>query len=110
MKQERETKPRCDVDVFSSPGPSCLCEQMARPERSHLEEHYADLSGKGFFAGLIDYMVSPTEPDAPTLLLLVKIRNAAVRSSFLQWKELAAAPFSLAAWPRCRMLVSMSWT
>lgn len=32
--------------------------QMARPERSHLEAHYADLSGKGFFAGLIDYMVS----------------------------------------------------
>jgi len=31
---------------------------MARPERSHLEEHYADLAGKGFFAGLIDYMVS----------------------------------------------------
>lgn len=31
---------------------------MARPERSHLEAHYADLSSKGFFAGLIDYMVS----------------------------------------------------
>ena len=31
---------------------------MARPERSHLEAHYADLSGRGFFAGLIDYMVS----------------------------------------------------
>lgn len=33
---------------------------MARPERSHLEAHYADLSSKGFFAGLIDYMVSKT--------------------------------------------------
>lgn len=31
---------------------------MARPERSHLEEHYADLSGRSFFPGLIDYMVS----------------------------------------------------
>lgn len=31
---------------------------MARPERSHLEEHYADLAGRSFFAGLIDYMVS----------------------------------------------------
>lgn len=31
---------------------------MARPERSHLEAHYADLSSKGFFAGLIDYMVT----------------------------------------------------
>lgn len=31
---------------------------MARPERSHLEEHYADLKDKKFFPGLIEYMVS----------------------------------------------------
>lgn len=31
--------------------------QMARPERSHLENHYADLAGRSFFPGLIDYMV-----------------------------------------------------
>lgn len=37
---------------------------MARPERSHLEAHYADLSSKGFFAGLIDYMVSRRSYDS----------------------------------------------
>jgi nucleoside diphosphate kinase len=29
----------------------------AVPSREHLEKHYADLSSRGFFAGLIDYMV-----------------------------------------------------
>lgn len=28
------------------------------PPREFMEKHYADLSSKGFFAGLINYMVS----------------------------------------------------
>eukprot|EP00178_Gracilaria_changii_P002779 TRINITY_DN14065_c0_g1_i1.p1 TRINITY_DN14065_c0_g1~~TRINITY_DN14065_c0_g1_i1.p1 ORF type:complete len:165 (+),score=26.21 TRINITY_DN14065_c0_g1_i1:47-496(+) len=43
---------------FEKKGYKLAALKMARPERSHLEAHYADLSGKGFFAGLIDYMAS----------------------------------------------------
>jgi nucleoside-diphosphate kinase len=32
--------------------------KLFQPPRALLEEHYADLSSKGFFAGLIDYMLS----------------------------------------------------
>ena len=32
--------------------------KLMTPTRALLEEHYADLSSKGFFAGLIDYMCS----------------------------------------------------
>ena len=32
--------------------------KLAAPTRAHLEEHYADLSSKGFFRTLIDYMCS----------------------------------------------------
>merc|ERR1719164_116657 len=32
--------------------------KLATPPRDLLEAHYADLSSKGFFAGLIDYMSS----------------------------------------------------
>ena len=31
---------------------------MFKPPRSLLEEHYADLSSKAFFPGMIDYMQS----------------------------------------------------
>ena len=32
--------------------------KLYSPERTLLEQHYADLSSKGFFAGLIEYMAS----------------------------------------------------
>ena len=32
--------------------------KQVSPSEDHLKEHYADLSGKGFFAGLIQYMLS----------------------------------------------------
>lgn len=41
--------------------------QMARPERSHLEEHYADLKDKKFFPGLINYMVSINHHSSPMI-------------------------------------------
>jgi len=31
---------------------------MVQPTTEHLEKHYADLSSKGFFKGLISYMAS----------------------------------------------------
>merc|ERR1712166_946174 len=32
--------------------------KLCRPGRAHMEEHYADLAGKKFFPGLIDYAAS----------------------------------------------------
>ena len=32
--------------------------KMVKPSQAHMEEHYKDLAGKGFFAGLIAYMTS----------------------------------------------------
>lgn len=32
--------------------------ELLHPTQQHLEEHYKDLAGKGFFAGLIKYMQS----------------------------------------------------
>merc|ERR1719491_565574 len=32
--------------------------KLTSPSTTHMEEHYADLAGKGFFAGLIQYMTS----------------------------------------------------
>jgi nucleoside-diphosphate kinase len=32
--------------------------KLCQPGRAHLEKHYADLSSKGFFKGLIDYATS----------------------------------------------------
>merc|ERR1712014_280437 len=31
---------------------------MVQPGKAHLEEHYADLAGRPFFAGLVEYMNS----------------------------------------------------
>lgn len=31
---------------------------MAQPSREHMENHYADLKNKPFFAGLVNYMLS----------------------------------------------------
>lgn len=31
---------------------------MAQPSREHMEKHYEDLKSKGFFSGLITYMLS----------------------------------------------------
>lgn len=32
--------------------------KLVAPGKAHMEEHYKDLSSKGFFAGLITYMTS----------------------------------------------------
>lgn len=43
---------------FEKKGFKLAAMKLMQPTRAHLEEHYADLAGKGFFAGLIDYMCS----------------------------------------------------
>lgn len=43
---------------FEKKGLKLCAMRLCEPSRAHLEQHYADLSSKGFFAGLIDYMAS----------------------------------------------------
>ncbi len=46
------------IKRFESKGFKLVAMKLATPSRAHLEEHYSDLSSKGFFAGLIEYMLS----------------------------------------------------
>ena len=43
---------------FEKRGFKLVAMKLCRPGRAHLERHYADLSSKPFFPGLIDYMSS----------------------------------------------------
>merc|ERR1712066_42919 len=43
---------------FERRGYKLVAMKLCMPGKAHLEEHYADLSSKGFFAGLVEYMAS----------------------------------------------------
>ena len=43
---------------FEKKGYKLVALKMWSPPREFMEKHYADLSSKGFFAGLINYMMS----------------------------------------------------
>ena len=58
------------IKRFEQKGFKLVALKMARPTKEHLEQHYADLSGRGFFAGLISYMVMPV-----TLTFSYKLRS-----------------------------------
>lgn len=45
------------IKRFETKGYKLVALKLARPSREHLEQHYADLAGRPFFAGLINYMV-----------------------------------------------------
>ncbi|KAF9264889.1 nucleoside diphosphate kinase [Marasmius fiardii PR-910] len=46
------------IQRFEDRGFKIIAMKMCKPGKEHLEKHYADLSGKGFFPGLIKYMDS----------------------------------------------------
>jgi nucleoside-diphosphate kinase len=46
------------IKRFENRGYQLVALQLMKPSKEHLEEHYKDLAGKGFFAGLIQYMLS----------------------------------------------------
>merc|ERR1712062_328534 len=46
------------IKRFEQRGYKLVAMKLCRPGKEHLEKHYADLSSKGFFAGLIQYMNS----------------------------------------------------
>jgi len=46
------------IQRFEAKGFKLQAMKLASPTREHMEKHYADLAGKKFFPGLIDYMMS----------------------------------------------------
>lgn len=56
---------------FEKKGLKLVALKMASPSREQLEKHYADLSAKGFFAGLITYMLS-----GPVVCMVWEGKNA----------------------------------
>ena len=46
------------ITRFETKGFKLVAMKMSQPGRAHMEQHYADLSSKGFFSGLIDYASS----------------------------------------------------
>lgn len=44
------------IQRFEEKGYKIAGLKLVKPTKEHLETHYADLKGKGFFAGLIEYM------------------------------------------------------
>jgi len=46
------------IKRFEQKGFKLVAMKLWAPPREFMENHYADLSSKGFFAGLIEYMVS----------------------------------------------------
>ncbi|KAF9883957.1 nucleoside diphosphate kinase [Aspergillus nanangensis] len=46
------------ISRFQNRGFKLAALKLVSPSQAHLEEHYADLAGKGFFKGLISYMLS----------------------------------------------------
>jgi len=46
------------IKRFEQKGFKLVAMKLTAPGKEHMEKHYADLSSKGFFAGLITYMTS----------------------------------------------------
>ena len=45
------------IQRFEAKGYHLQAMKLTQPSKAHLEEHYADLKTKGFFNGLIEYML-----------------------------------------------------
>ena len=46
------------ISRFEQKGFKLVAMKLCSPGKEHMEKHYEDLSGKGFFAGLVQYMCS----------------------------------------------------
>ncbi|CAM9413005.1 unnamed protein product [Chrysoparadoxa australica] len=61
------------IKRFTQKGYKLIALKMARPSKEHLETHYQDLAGKGFFPSLIEYMLS-----GPVVCMVWQGRGAVV--------------------------------
>ena len=64
------------VKRFETKGYKCMGLKLFSPTKELLEEHYADLAGKKFFPGLIEYMVRPVQA-RPTKIVRYRVPAAA---------------------------------
>ena len=46
------------ISRFEQKGFKLVAMKLVSPTKEHMEKHYEDLAGKGFFAGLVQYMIS----------------------------------------------------
>ena len=46
------------ISRFEQKGFKLVAMKLCSPGKEHMEKHYEDLAGKGFFAGLVQYMCS----------------------------------------------------
>jgi len=61
------------IQRFEQKGFKLLAMKFVKPSQTHFEAHYADLKGKPFFNGLVNFMQS-----APVLAMVWQGTNAAV--------------------------------
>jgi nucleoside-diphosphate kinase len=61
------------VQRFEQKGFKLLAMKFVKPSQAHFEAHYADLKGKPFFNGLVNFMQS-----APVLAMVWQGTNAAI--------------------------------
>jgi nucleoside-diphosphate kinase len=59
------------IKRFESKGYKLIAMKMTAPGKEHMEKHYADLSSKKFFPGLIEYMTS-----GPVIAMVWQGKNA----------------------------------
>jgi nucleoside-diphosphate kinase len=59
------------IKRFEQKGYKLVAMKLTAPGEEHMKKHYADLSSKGFFAGLIAYMTS-----GPVLAMVWEGKNA----------------------------------
>ncbi len=60
------------ISRFEQKGFKLLAMKFVKPSKEHFEKHYADLKGKGFFKGLVEFMQS-----APVLAMVWEGTDAA---------------------------------
>lgn len=59
------------IGRFEKKGFKLVAMKMTTPGKEHMEKHYADLAGKKFFPGLIEYMTS-----GPVVAMVWEGKNA----------------------------------
>ncbi len=74
---------------FEKRGFQIVAAKMMHPTVEHLEKHYADLSSKGFFRGLVDFMAS-----SPVFAMVIQGKDAVKtgRRMLGETNPLASAP------------------
>lgn len=68
------------IKRFEQKGYKLVAMKLTAPGKEHMEKHYADLSSKGFFAGLISYMTS-----GPVIAMVWEGKNAVLEGRCVEY-------------------------